>query len=160
MIHDIDRAIYQLEVYAPPGASAARLRELYSTMEFTDLCVTRFSLSQMDLTDEQAGRLKAVDERMSAAFTPNVLELYADYFPSYPIRAWWRAAMTRDGYVADLNDLIDEHAENMPREVAFAIWGYITGFAHVGAITIEDALLLWKRLPITDKDLDNYDLTL
>lgn len=85
---DIAQAIAKLQNYASI-ATPDELDDLYSTFGFADLCVARMGIDQADLTEEQQTAVAQADQILKSSFTPAILKLYADYFPSFPIREWW-----------------------------------------------------------------------
>lgn len=69
-------------------------------------------------------------------------------------------SMTSSDYVADVQSLIDGLQKPMPREAAFALYGYITGLVHAKVISADEARALREQLPVTIDDFGALDLWL
>lgn len=74
---------------AKVNQSPADLEEIYDTMDFADLCVARAHLDKIDLLPEERQAVEEADCHFAAIFTEELLQLYADYFPAFPVRTWW-----------------------------------------------------------------------
>ena len=61
--------------------------------------------------------------------------------------------LSRKGHLEDLEDLFQRQPDPVPREVAFALHGYLTGLTHAGKITFDDYDTFRKRLPLDGEDL-------
>ena len=65
------------------------LRRFYEDLDFTALCNVRDLLTEADLTTDEEQLVTRADDRLRKSFDSETLQLYADYFPTLPIRDWW-----------------------------------------------------------------------
>ncbi|WP_410337249.1 hypothetical protein [Longimonas sp.] len=61
--------------------------------------------------------------------------------------------MTREKAIIDLEDLFERQPDEIPRERAFAIHGYLKGFCNAGILNNEDYARYRKRIPLDGEDL-------
>ena len=65
------------------------LQEFYEDLDFLDLCNLRDLIADIDLSEREQQLVKQADDRLSDSFDGQTLQLYANYFPTLPIRDWW-----------------------------------------------------------------------
>jgi hypothetical protein len=65
------------------------LKRFYEDLDFTDLCNVRDLIADIELTEQEQTLVDQADDRLRETFDEQTLQLYADYFPTLPIRDWW-----------------------------------------------------------------------
>lgn len=71
------------------GLPQISFQQMYEDFDFTDFCILREILGEIDLDKGDKKIVKSMDEKISRKIDFETLQLYIDYYQSMPIKEWW-----------------------------------------------------------------------